>query len=358
MEFFFKYFIVVLVLFFSTTFLVADSNTTKEEVSFLDRLSSQIDASTNKKGNAYALKKFDTDTAETKKLFSTYLDGGFFGLVPYNTNYILPISYSTHKYRRISSNTHYSEHAPEELDKYRFYEKNTEVEFQISFKKPLTYNLFGLNESISVAYTQKVWWQIYSESSPFRETNYSPEIFVIIPTVQKLDDMTGLKAIKSGYLHESNGQEGYRSRSWNRIYIDGKWQWSNLFLSTRLWYKFKEKEKYSGYYSGGANPETGIVEPNYEGDDNPDITDYLGYGDIRINYLYEKHQLGALVRYNFKKGGKNRGAIDLHWSYPFLSSENTFWYAKLFNGYAESLIDYNRCNTKVAFGFSFSRALF
>ncbi len=356
MNFFLKYLTIVLLL--PNIVLIADTNSTNEKSSFLERLGSQIDPDTNKKGNAFAFSKFDTDTRETKELFDTYLDGGFFGLVPYNTNYILPVSYSTHKYKRISSSTHYSNYSPQMLEKYGEYDKNTEVEFQISFRKPLTYNLFGFNESISVAYTQKVWWQIYTDSSPFRETNYSPEIFIIVPTIQKLDDMLGLKAIKGGYLHESNGQEGYRSRSWNRLYIDGMWQWENLFLSTRAWYKFKETEKYTGYYEGGANPETGLVEPNYEGDDNPDIEDYLGFGDIRLNYLYQKHQLGALVRYNFAKGGTNRGAIDLNWSYPFLNSENTFWYLKLFNGYGASLIDYDECVTKAAVGFSFSRALF
>lgn len=118
------------------------------------------------------------------------------------------------------------------------------------------------------------------------------------------------------------------------------------------------KEKYDGYYDGLVNPSTGKIEPDNAGDDNPDIQNYLGYGDIKLKYLYGEHEIGSLFRYNFGSGGKNRGAIDAHWSYPFLNSANTFWYVKVFSGYGESLIDYDRSVTKALFGFSFSRDSF
>ncbi len=328
------------------------------KASFAQRLSSQLDPSTNKSGDAFALSKLDTDTPEAKGLLTAFLSDGFFGLKPYKTNYILPLAYAGNKYPHISSNTHYSNYTPQETQEYGVYDSNIEVEFELSLRKPLTYNLFGLNESINVAYTQKVWWQLYSLSAPFRETNYAPEIFIVIPTSRGIDNRSGLKALKVGYIHESNGQEGYRSRSWNRLYFSGMWQWKNLLLATRVWYRIPENKKYEGYYIGKPNPKTGLYEPNYSGDDNPHIEEYLGFGDIRINYLYKKHQFGALLRYNFGSGGTHRGAMDIHWSYPFLHSKNTFWYVKLFNGYAESLIDYDQSVTKASFGFSFSRALF
>ncbi|MDP1785316.1 MAG: phospholipase A, partial [Sulfuricurvum sp.] len=227
-----------------------------------------------------------------------------------------------------------------------------------SLTKMLTYNLFGWNEYINFAYTQKVWWQVYSNSAPFRAINYMPELFMGVPVSESISDVSGLKLAKFGFMHESNGQEGYRSRSWNRLYLAGIWQWDNLFLTTRVWYKIPENKKYDGYFEGVVNPATGAYEPNYPGDDNPDIQDYLGYGDVKLKYLYEKHEVGALFRYNFGSGGTSRGAVDAHWSYPFLNSGNTFWYAKLFSGYGESLIDYDRSVTKVLFGFSFSRDLF
>ncbi len=338
--------------------LTMDSKADEEKKSITQRLSDQIDPATNKEGADYALQKMDTTTPETRNLLQSFIDGDFFGLQPYETNFVLPVAYATHKYRRISSSTHYNNYTPEELEKRGSYDKNTEVQFQISLRKPITYNLFGWNESIDLAYTQKVWWQLYSDSGPFRETNYLPDIFMLVPTSESIDELVGLKSAKFGFLHESNGQEGYRSRSWNRFYLTGIWQWDNLFLATRAWYRLPEDKKYDGYYDGAVNPDSGVEEPNASGDDNPDMQNYLGYGDIKINYLHKRNEFGALFRYNLGVGGKNRGAIDLHWSYPFFNSENTFWYVKFFSGYGESLIDYDRSVTKAAFGFSFSRGLF
>lgn len=326
--------------------------------SFYERLKVQFDPSTNKKGMAYALSKMETTTPETKKLLGSILGEGMFGLHPYETNFLLPLSYSTGRYPRISSNTHPTNYTTAQHEQYDNYAQNIEVEFQVSLTKMLTYNLFGLNEYINFAYTQRVWWQRYSESGPFRETNYLPELFVGLPSSQVLDDKYGLKSVKVGYLHESNGQEGYRSRSWDRLYLTGMWQWNNLFLASRVWFKIPEEEKYAGYFDGAVNPESGEYDPNSNGDDNPNIQDYLGYGDIKLKYLYGEHEFGSLLRYNFGSGGQHRGAVDLHWSYPFFNSENTFWYIKFFNGYGESLIDYDRFVTKSAAGFSFSRELF
>jgi phospholipase A1 len=333
--------------------LTVETEAKKEKKSFFESLHDQINPATNKEGTANLLRHIDTNTSETAHLVDSILYGDFFGLRPYETNFILPIGYSTHKYPHPSSTNPPNTNAVQP-DQY----SNTESEFQISLTKMLTYNLFGWNENINFAYTQKVWWQSYSNSAPFRETMYSPEIFIEFPVSGAMNDIYGLKVAQLGFLHESNGQDGYRSRSWNRLYLRGMWQWENLFISTRVWYKIPEKKKYDGYYEGAVNPVSGTYEPNYPGDDNPNIQDYLGYGDINIKYLYEKHEIGILFRNNLSMGGKNRGAIDVHWSYPFLNSENTFWYVKFFNGYGESLIDYDRSLTKALFGFSFSREWF
>jgi phospholipase A1 len=259
-----------------------------------------------------------------------------FGIIPYKSNYILPFSVSKNKYTRIRSNTLVSNEE---------YESNTEAEFQISFQKNLAYNLLGLNEYFTLAYTQQVWWQIYSDSSPFRETNYTPEFFVTIPTSYEIDKLNNLKAIKFGFRHQSNGQDGSRSRSWDRLFLSSLWQWDNLFLKAEAWYRIPESEKDESYYNG--------TNLNAKGDDNPDIQKYLGYGDIELKYLYDKNQFGLMLRNNLRSD--NKGAIQIDWTAPFNGSKNTYWYLKAFNGYGESLIDYDKYNTKVSFGFSFFR---
>ena len=343
---------------------------------FSERLKAQFTESSVRAAGMAAIAKVDTNTPETKSFLNDLANGRFFGLTPYKANYILPVSIANESYRRQPSayKNYAIADAIEPIDgfsreaEYGYYDEKTEVEFQFSLKKNLTYNLFGFNEYITAAYTQRCFWQLYSDSGPFRETNYMPELYLAVPTSAELDEKSGWKVTKLGFIHQSNGQEGFRSRSWNRIYLEGLFQWDNLFLKPRVWYRLPEDDKSDDYYKGyhdlnhNGVPDEGdrLVDPNSESDkdDNPDITDYMGYGDITLSYLWHKHQIGALFRYNFGNGGHDRGAVQLDWSYPFFDSKTTFWYFKFFNGYGESLIDYNRNVTKTSFGFAFSRGLF
>lgn len=323
----------------------------KEQYSFVTALQKQLEKEQFERGNEFLSKKLDTDTVETGNLLHSYIHSDVFGLQAYHINYILPFSYAKDKpkYHNSLFNTNNSG-----FNNLQYY-KNIEVEFQLSLKKQLSYNLFGWNEFIYAAYTQKVWWQLYAESAPFRETNYAPEIFLAVPTSQKIDDEIGLKMLNFGFIHESNGQEGYRSRSWNRLYLSGLWKWDNLFVNTRMWYRLPEDRKPDSYYNG---TNISIFDANIDGDDNPDILDYMGYGDIKINYLWEDHRFGLLLRNNFKFNGKNKGAIEFDWAHSILGSNNTALYMKVFYGYGESLISYDEKVTKVSFGVSFSPGLF
>lgn len=282
----------------------------------------------------FVLNKIDKTDSHAHTFIERYLSSDF-GLYAYKTNYFLPLAYSDANYPRwteagvIGNST---------------YDHSYETEFQISVKKPLSFDLMGLNEAIIFAYTQKVWWQLYSPSAPFRETNYEPEVFITFPSPDKLDRPSGLKGIRLGFVHESNGRGGLQSRSWNRLYLGTIWQHGNLFTNLRFWYRISEDEKLS------------ITDT--DGDDNPDITDYLGYGDLNFSYLYGDHQFGLMLRNNFHFDGDNRGALSLEWSYPLPNAEYSFWYLKLFSGYGESLIDYDRHVNKLSIGLSFSRGLF
>lgn len=338
--------------------LAMDSDEEHEKKEFTQKLHEQMNSSVTKESKANSVEMMEQKTPETKDLAQYFLGDSYFGLEPYHANYLLPIAYSSHKYPRYLSAIHRNNYQGHIQDGFDSYHNNVEVEFQISLQKALTYNLFGWDENINIVYTQKAWWSLYDKSAPFRELNFSPELFMSVPSSDEMKDSFGLQYMKYAYLHESNGQDGYSSRSWNRLYVSGQFQFKNLFISPRVWYRFHEDKKYDGYYQGLVNPKTGNYDPNDEGDDNPNIENYLGYGDIKINYLYGKSEFGALLRYNFGSGGKNRGAVDLHWSYPLLNSQNTFFYLKFFNGYGESLIDYDNCVTKTAFGISFSRGIF
>ena len=249
----------------------------------------------------------DKETVETiEQILSSN-----FNLYPYHENYLFPFSYDTKK---------------------RDDRKQVETKFQLSVKKPITHNLFGFKETINLGYTHTSWWQVYKNSSPFRETNYKPEIFVTLPYGKS--DKTSLKGFKLGLLHESNGQKGEESRSWNRVYLESYFQIGNLFAIPKVWYRIPENE---------------------EDDDNPDIEDFMGYGALTLVYPYKKQTFKLKLRNNFKLNKKNKGFAEFDWTFPFFNSKNTFGYVQLSTGYGDSLIDYDKEINRISFGVSLSR---
>src|SRR5688572_14682645 len=108
------------------------------------------------------------------------------------------------------------EEPPRAFGRVQPYDRN-ELKFQLSLKAKVS-SLPGDND-LWVAYTQDSYWQVLNAeiSRPFRETNHEPEIYV---TLRSRDNPYGLRATSIGVVHQSNGQGGPTSRSWNRIYAD------------------------------------------------------------------------------------------------------------------------------------------
>jgi len=285
----------------------------------------------DKQRENFLLNKVDKLDPSSMLFIKQYFSSSF-GLYAYKANYLLPFSYSSRKYLYWNKDGVIGYH-----------EKQYETEFQISIKKPVLYNLLGLNETLTFAYTQTVWWQVYSSSSPFRETDYEPEVFLTIPTSKHVDEQYKLKGLRFGFLHQSNGQDGLQSRSWNRIYLSAIWQHENLFTNLRIWYRIPEDKKTS--------------PTDESGDDNPDIEKYIGYGDLSFSYIYKENHFTMLLRNNLRTK-ENKGAIKVTYSRPLGLAKDTFLYIKLFSGYGESLIDYNRNINKLSVGFTFSRGIF
>jgi len=233
-----------------------------------------------------------------------------FDISPYKSNYLLPMTYDD------------INHADER--------ENTETKFQLSFQKSLSHNLLGLHETFALAYTQTSWWQTAQDSAPFRETNYQPELFMVMP---HFDKESFLKAYQFGLIHESNGQDIPKSRSWNRIYAKAYTQLGSLIIAPRIWYRLPENE---------------------QEDDNPNIEEYLGYGDLELVYPWGAHTFRVLGRHNMHFNDESKGAIMFDWSFP-LWEENLFGYIQLFSGYGESLIDYNKRSDRIGIGFALSR---
>ena len=184
-------------------------------------------------------------------------------LTPHKMNYMLPVSIvdaiNRDAYREFSSST-------DEL-------KDVEAKFQISLKIPLlTGDFLNEGDQIFFGFTLESWWQIYAKelSKPFRETNYQPEFFYVTPI--NYHPFGGNSALIVGLEHQSNGQSQLLSRGWNRVYLNYLYEKRNFALSLRPWYRIPEGEK--------SSPTSG------QGDDNPDILDYMGHFELGLAYKY------------------------------------------------------------------------
>lgn len=210
---------------------------------------------------------------------------------------------------------------------------DTEFQFQLSVKTPLAVNLFDKKIDLFAAYTVNSYWQLYNSeySSPFRETNHEPEFWMQIRPEWSIFGFHNTVNFL-GINHMSNGQGDSLSRSWNRIFAGFTFARENLAFIIRPWVR---------------------IEEDIEDDDNPDITDYYGHGDLRLAYKYKKHTLSLMTRNNLESGF-SRGAVELGWSFPFFRYPFLKGYVQYFSGYGESLVDYDNYANTIGLGLQFT----
>ncbi|NOZ52732.1 MAG: phospholipase A [Gammaproteobacteria bacterium] len=246
-----------------------------------------------------------------------------FVITPHKPNYVLPIAYDSKRNEQIES------------------DDNLEIKFQFSLRVPLVQGLLGENSFISLGYTQVSYWQAYNSdaSAAFRETNFEPELMLTFFNNTRIMNLTN-RLITVGVVHQSNGQSSLTSRSWNRIYVNFILEKQNLYLSIKPWYRFPEDKKQNPLDSAG--------------DDNPNIEKYLGYGELSGIYKFRKQTYGFMLRNNLRTSD-SKGAIQFDWTFPLHGRLNG--YIQYFNGYGESLIDYNRYTNRLAVGIMFTNWL-
>jgi phospholipase A1 len=202
--------------------------------------------------------------------------------------------------------------------------ENEEIKFQLSFQTKMADDLLGGNGDLWFGYTQLSYWQLFNGaiSAPFRETNYEPEFYASFLTGYEVLGLR-LRSVDAGFVHQSNGRAEPLSRSWNRVYADFKLVRGDFALSVRPWLRIKESAAT---------------------DDNPDIKDYLGSYELRALYHW-KGQVFSFMGRNLLDDHYN---TELAWSFPIKGRLRGLvqWY----NGYGESLIDYNYKMNRIGVG--------
>lgn len=202
----------------------------------------------------------------------------------------------------------------------------SELEFQLSFKMKAAENLFNTPVDLWFGYTQNSFWQAANReaSSPFRETNYQPEVMAVIPLNYRVLGMD-VRFLNLGLSHQSNGQSSTLSRSWNRYYVQMGMERGPVSVTGKLWKRVNESA---------------------EDDNNPDIIDYMGRFELAANWrLKNGHELSGMMRRNFHT---DKSALQLGWSFPLVGALKG--YVNWFSGYGQSMIDYNYFQRSVGLG--------
>lgn len=239
-----------------------------------------------------------------------------FVMTPHKPNYIIA-SYNFKNYQDPESGQQ-----PGQGETY----KAEEVDFQVSIKFPVWRNIFNTKTHLFAAYTNRSFWQVFdrNNSSPFRETDHEPELWLSHRTKWKLFGLTN-RLVQAGFVHQSNGKSGDLSRSWNRVYANFIFERGHFYFGLKPWLRIQE---------------------DASNDDNPDIEDYLGYFEFQGVYNRNKQNIGLFFRNTLKDN--YRGALQLDWGFPVHGQLRG--YVQYFYGYGESLIDYNHTVNKLGVG--------
>jgi len=200
---------------------------------------------------------------------------------------------------------------------------NFEVKFQFSVSVPIV-RLGGKN-ALMGSYTQKSLWQVGNTemSSPFRETNYKPQVFMM-----HQGDFLFFNSIEYGYRHESNGRGGDISRSWERFYLSLESLGGPVEYGVEGWYASSLSE-------------------------NPDIEDYIAPYSVWFAINGPSGTIKAKGSYSFDT---SRGGLELGYSRPLNPFVNV--YVQLWDGYGETLIDYNHHQTRFGIGLMLQSGMF
>ena len=199
-----------------------------------------------------------------------------------------------------------------------FGKDNLKLQFSAKYRVAKNYDLY-------LAYTQVMFWSIYEKSLPFEDINYNPEIFYRILEGGK----DFIRSVDIGHQHTSNGQDGIKSRSINRLFL--KTNFATNFGRNNILGEFKLQDIYNKDIT------------------NASIVDHMGFWELKVIIthilVHEAQRLDIEYRLfsgkrvvDIHKGGRELGLIYKLNSVNF----NPAFYLQYYSGYAETLLHYEK----------------
>jgi outer membrane phospholipase A len=179
-------------------------------------------------------------------------------------------------------------------------------------------------DDLYLSFSQTSLWNLHGKSNPFQDSSYRPRLFYANYSVAKFFDGRLRLGLEGGVGHESNGKDGEESRSYNMLYV-------------RPVALVGDPDGLRAYLAP-------LIHNYIAESDNPDIAKYRGY----VDWLIGVGSKGGLDFFaTLRKGtASNFGSVEVNCSYPLSKlsgGDLTGWILlQYFNGYGESLLDYNR----------------
>ena len=202
-----------------------------------------------------------------------------------------------------------------------------QVKVQVSYK----YNLLQeYDTGLFLGYSQYMNWALYDKSSPFKDINYNPEVF--LKSKYKLKDIVDYIQL-APYEHMSNGRDGKESRGVDRTYLEAQWS-----MGQRLDYGVNAKG-YFYYGQGSGNKHYASYTKYYE------AKLFISYGDVT--------QENSKDELYVKVAGWDKGYQEVGYISRKLPKINPRIYVQFFHGYCSSLLNYDKKDTAIRAGLLF-----
>ena len=201
---------------------------------------------------------------------------------------------------------------------------NSDVKFQVSIAQRLTKSTLPFNTYLFLFYSQKCMWNIYEESLPMRDLNFNPGI-----------GLAKHLFVKNRYIgkvtllveHESNGRDKLASRSWNKISFSG-----NIFVDPQLMI-------FAKYWI-----------PIIDGENNRDILRYSGIYQSGFQAMSADNRFVMSMVFVKRKGWNLNVNTIAQLGVRLRKKDNQFLFMEYYNGYGETLLDYNKFRSRLRVG--------
>ncbi len=210
--------------------------------------------------------------------------------------------------------------------------ENTNVKFQISIAQRLTKSTLPWNTYLFLFYSQKVFWNVLEKSLPMTDINFNPGVGLAKPLFVKNRYIGKLILLLE---HESNGRDGVKSRSWNKVSFGASVMIDPMMIvHAKYWI------------------------PIIDGENNNDILDYCGIYQMGLSFNSPDRRWGASVTLTKRRGWKLNYNTVIELNYRLFKRDNQYLFLQYYNGYGEGLLAYKEFHSQLRVGIVIKPRLF